>query len=54
MSKTKTLTINPARKAEAKKLNKLLDEGWEIVSQQKRGLFEWKPGQVDYVLRKAD
>lgn len=52
--KTKTLTLDIRRKSEARKLTKLLEDGWVIVSEHKRGALEWKPGQVDYILKKED
>lgn len=52
--KTKKITLDIRRKSEARKLTKLLAEGWVIVSEHKRGLFSWKPGFVAYVLTKQD
>lgn len=49
--KTFTIPITTARGR--KQLQKLLSDGWVIVSEHKRGMFEWKPGQVDYVMRKS-
>jgi len=50
---TKSVTIDIARKSGAKQLVKLQEEGWEIVSEHKRGALQWKPGQVDYVLKRS-
>nr|DAJ17723.1 MAG TPA: Protein of unknown function (DUF2674) [Siphoviridae sp. ctvS314] len=50
--KTKKITLDIRRKSEARKLTKLLAEGWVIVSEHKRGALSWKPGYVDYVLTK--
>lgn len=49
----KTLTLEPKNRSHMKKLEEHLNDGWEIVSQEKRGLIAFKPGQIDYVLRKA-
>lgn len=50
--KTKRITLNPRSKSHARKLGKLLDDGWVIVSEHKRGLLSFSPGFVDYVLTK--
>lgn len=49
-TQTKKITLNPGRRKDARKLTRLLDDGWVIVSQHKRGLLSWKPGWVDYIL----
>ena len=46
----KKVTLDIRRKKDAKKLAKLLEDGWVIVSQHKRSLLQWKPGWIDYVL----
>lgn len=46
-------TIDIRTKAGAKKLVKLQEHGWEIVSEHTRSTWSWKPGQVDYVLKKG-
>jgi len=51
--KTKKVTLNIRRKSEARKLAKLLADGWVIASEHKRGALSWKPGYVDYVLTKV-
>lgn len=38
----------------AKELVKLQEDGWEIVSQHKRGLMQFSPGQVDFVLKRTN
>lgn len=48
----KKVTINLDLKKDVKKLQKLLEEGWEILSEHKRGALQWKHGQIDYVLIK--
>ncbi|MCG7284958.1 hypothetical protein MHY85_03095 [Cellulomonas sp. ACRRI] len=50
---TKRVTLDIARKKGAKELVRLREEGWEVVSEHKRGAFQWKPGQVDYVLTRS-
>lgn len=50
--KVTTITINPAQRSGQKKLEKMLNGGWRIVSESRRGALQWKPGQVDYVLEK--
>lgn len=52
-AETKRVTLDIARRGEAKKLTKLISEGWAVVSEHKRGILEWKPGQVDYVLMRT-
>lgn len=49
----KKVTLNIGSKAGAQKLANLKAEGWEIISEHKRSILEWKPGQVDYVLTKS-
>ena len=49
---SKHVRLDTAHKSGARKLNALLSDGWEVVSQQKRGALEWHPGQVDFVLRR--
>lgn len=49
----KKVTLPISTKAGAKKLAALLADGWVIISEHKRGIFEFKPGQVDYVLTKS-
>ena len=48
----KRVTLDISSKKGAKELVKLQSEGWEVVTEHKRGLFEWKPGQVDYVFKR--
>lgn len=43
-------TIDIGTKKGAKKLAALLSDGWEIQSEHKRSIAQWKPAQVDYVL----
>ena len=50
--KVTTITINPAQRSGQKKLEKMLNGGWRIVSESRRSALQWKPGQVDYVLEK--
>lgn len=52
MPRTKHITLDIRTKGGARKLAALVADGWVIISEHKRGLFEWKPGQVDYVLTK--
>lgn len=49
-AEVKRVTLDIARKKDAKKLAALVADGWEILSEHKRGLMEWSPGQIDYVL----
>lgn len=51
-TKTKHITLNPRNKSHARKLGKLLADGWVIVSEHKRGLLAFKPGFVDYIMTK--
>lgn len=51
-AEVKQVTIDTGSQEGAVELVKLQEEGWEIVSQQKRGAFEWKPGQTDFVLKR--
>lgn len=50
---TKQVTLHIGTRKGAKELSKLLADGWQIVSEHKRGILEWKPGQVDYVLTRS-
>lgn len=50
----KKVTLDIRRKSGAKKLAELRAQGWEILSEHKRGIGDWKPGQVDYVLTKPE
>ncbi|ROS78951.1 DUF2510 domain-containing protein [Cellulomonas sp. PhB143] len=50
---TKQITLDVSRKKAARELVALQEAGWEIVSEHKRSIGEWKPGQVDYLLRRA-
>ena len=50
---TRTVTLNISNKRDAKKLVELKMDGWEVVSEHKRGLLEFKPGQVDFVLSRT-
>lgn len=53
-SKTKRIVLNTRLKGEARKLTKLLDDGWEIIHQRERGILEFgKPG-TEFILRKRD
>lgn len=52
MPRTKRITLDIRTKSGARKLAGLVADGWVIISEHKRGLFEWKPGQIDYVLAK--
>lgn len=52
MPRTKRITLDIRTKSGARKLAALVADGWVIISEHKRGLLEWKPGQVDYVLTK--
>ncbi len=52
-SETKRVTLDIATKKGARELVKLRDEGWEVVSEHKRGTMEWKPGQVDFVFSRT-
>lgn len=52
MPRTKRITFDIRTKSGARKLAALVADGWVIISEHKRGLLEWKPGQVDYVLTK--
>ena len=52
MPRTKRITLDIRTKSGARKLAALVADGWGIISEHKRGLREWKPGQVDYVLTK--
>lgn len=47
---TKRVTLDIARKKGANELSRLLADGWQIISEHKRGALQWKPGFVDYVL----
>jgi len=47
---TKRVTLDIARKKGAEELVKLRAEGWQVLSEHKRGALQWRPGQVDYVL----
>lgn len=49
----KKVTLNLRRNSDAKKLAKLVADGWTVLSEHKRSMREWKPGQVDYVLTKT-
>lgn len=49
-TQTKRVTIDIRRRRGARRLAALLDDGWTVVSEHKRGILQWKPGQVDYVL----
>jgi hypothetical protein len=51
-TKTKRVTLNPRSKSHARKLGRLLADGWVIVSEHKRGLLSFRPGFVDYILTK--
>ena len=51
-TKTKRITLNPRSNSHARKLGRLLDDGWVIVSEHKRGLLSFSPGCVDYILTK--
>jgi len=53
-AKVKKVTIDIRTRGGAKKLANLKADGWEILSEHKRGVLEWKPGQVDYVLTKSE
>lgn len=50
---TKQVTLDIGTRRGAKELSKLLQAGWTVVSEHKRGLMQWKPGQVDYVLTRS-
>lgn len=52
--KVKKVTLNISSRSGAKKLAGYKADGWEILSEHKRGALEWKPGQVDYVLTKEE
>jgi hypothetical protein len=54
MAKSKKVTLDISTRRGARKLVKLQEQGWEIVSEHKRGALAWKPGQVDYVLKKVE
>ncbi len=49
-SEVKKVRLDLRSKGGAKKLAKLIDEGWIIQSQQKRGALQTFPGQTDVVL----
>lgn len=50
---TKQVTLDIRHNKGARELVKLQEQGWEIVSEHKRGLLDFSPGQVDYVLRRV-
>ena len=50
---TKTVTLNISKKKDAKELVKLTQDGWVVISEHKRGIMEWKPLQVDFVLTRT-
>ena len=52
-TETKKVTLAINTKAGARELVKLREQGWEVVSEHKRGALEWKPGQIDYVLTRT-
>lgn len=49
----KRATIDIGTKKGARQLAKLLADGWEIQSEHKRSIAQWKPAQVDYVLTRT-
>lgn len=49
-TETRRVTLDPARKKHAQELAELVADGWQILTEHKRGALQWKPGYVDYVL----
>ena len=49
---TMNLRLDLGTRRGKKKLEKLLREGWAVVVQQKRGLFQFSPRQTDLVLER--
>ena len=50
--RTKRVTLNPKSRSHARKLGRLLADGWVIVSEHKRGLLSFRPGFVNYIMTK--
>lgn len=50
---SKSITLSSTSRFDVQKLAELQAEGWQIISQHKRGLAQWKPGQIDYVLTRT-
>lgn len=46
----KRIAVNVSYKKDLKKLQRYLDDGWEILSEHRRSALSWKPGWIDYVL----
>ena len=49
----KKVRIDISTKRGAKELVALKQDGWEVISEHKRGALEWFPGQVDFVLQRV-
>lgn len=50
--KTMTLSIDVKSGLQRKKLERLLNEGWRVVSSNKRSALSWGPNKTDYVLER--
>lgn len=48
----KTVPVDSHHRKQARELNKLVKEGWEVVSVRRRTLFPWASNEFDATLRR--